>query len=619
MKTTSSLYNSDMRQLLRGNSRVLISFGNIDTTAVGDASAESSTVSAVSNLGSLFRADRSKKYASLELNRWLLDGSFETNNDDMTGQAYVSKAITDEHGVFITPPTLVISFAESHTLPGITVNFETVPSGISVQYVDADGAIHNVSGEFSENAYIVNTVLVDCSSLSISITAMSVPYTAVRITSVMFGLGRVYDDSVILNVKQTNDVDPLSRWLPKEKLTFSIIDFPQDYNPDNPNGIYTAIDTASPVEISYGLDLSDGTTEWLKPDRYILTAKPTVDNNKATFTATGYTDLLTHEYYKGKYYTNGRSLYNLAVDVLKDAGVTEYRLDSSLKSIKSNIPLPVDKCNNLLQMIAHAGMCTLYTTDENVVVIEKFEPRFQSNPDNYEFVSGTGYSGLLMPFAHEVLSVIDNQSIKQGSMKVEKIPELRRVKVKSYQHSFNKMTEPEDESDIPEPVEKSSVFKSDFEINGTEEIRITFDSPCQDIEYKVDHGTLLSKSEYAYMAVLTVNGKGTVSIEALAYPATVNEQTITHTANSKGSEDDEVSNPLVSSSSHAKQLARHIASYLKYRNTYTLNYRGNPELETGDYVSVQTPFTEKVPSLVLTDEINYNGALSGKLTLKGGI
>ena len=57
--------------------------------------------------------------------------------------------------------------------------------------------------------------------------------------------------------------------------------------------------------------------------------------------------------------------------------------------------------------------------------------------------------------------------------------------------------------------------------------------------------------------------------------------------------------------------------YLQMRNTYDTTYRGNPEMEVGDIIGLQTAYTAEMDALVLVDEITFNGSLSGKMKVKG--
>lgn len=76
-------------------------------------------------------------------------------------------------------------------------------------------------------------------------------------------------------------------------------------------------------------------------------------------------------------------------------------------------------------------------------------------------------------------------------------------------------------------------------------------------------------------------------------------------------------NPLISSESMSDALAEHAAKYLQMRNTYDASYRGNPEVEVGDVIGLQTRYTDDMDALVLVHEIDFNGSLKGKMKVKG--
>lgn len=42
----------------------------------------------------------------------------------------------------------------------------------------------------------------------------------------------------IVSIKESHDVDPLSRRLPQETMQFVLLDYEHNYDPDNPKGIY---------------------------------------------------------------------------------------------------------------------------------------------------------------------------------------------------------------------------------------------------------------------------------------------------------------------------------------------------------------------------------------------
>ncbi len=72
---------------------------------------------------------------------------------------------------------------------------------------------------------------------------------------------------------------------------------------------------------------------------------------------------MTDTYYKGLYRELVITLYDLALDVLNNAGIEderEFYLDPYLEQIKVYNPLPAVKHSEALQIITNAGRCALF-------------------------------------------------------------------------------------------------------------------------------------------------------------------------------------------------------------------------------------------------------------------
>lgn len=155
-----------------------------------------------------------------------------------------------------------------------------------------------------------------------------------------------------------------------------------------------------------------------------------------------------------------------------------------------------------------------------------------------------------------------------------------------------------------------------FEGTATDtELHVEFSALAQDVEITVGGGTLISAEIYGRAADLKLSsGVKHVTITGTR----LNESSIvtTYPASNSGEVDVE-QNPLITSDAMANALANHVRSYLQMRNTYDTSYRGNPELEPGDVIGLQTRYTDEIDALILTDEIRFNGALRGTLKLKG--
>lgn len=747
MKSVSNAYKASMKAMLRNRSYVRITFGNVDTTAATDGEWESNGAASISEFETVdYAYQYGDTYVSLELNRWALDGKsllVPTGEDVQDG--FISSLMSDAEGNFTTPPVITREFSLKHIFPGLTLTFDTRQQEWPLE----------VTADFYLNGEVVDTQTVSITSVQTTITTTAteidkvtitfdrcLPYRRPRLENVLYGLNVQFVNKDIVSTQQKHDVDPLSRRLPTETMQFTILDYEHKYDPDNPAGIYAYVDKNSPIEIQFGYELPDGSVEWLKPDNYVLNAKPSAQNNQATFNGTGLIGSLTGTFYKSK--LGSKSLYNMAEEVLLDAGLTlteqgtnPWEIDEALKDMFTTAALPIDTHMNCLQLIAHAACCRLYTDDDNIIHIRPFGVTvigiyngvwadnghvwfsewdtidkgntaentyvtFELNrwtlggdsqiilPDSnagqrgYISEAMTGADGSFtnppvftktfdVPHDLPVLAIrfdtvldefpgavqvkyyhddtlldtqtatidsvevyvssnlaiectkievtmignlpyrrgrvtkvyyretdftLDFTSIGENSQKISKIDELKSVSVARYSYTASNDT--------------STLYEG----TTTEtELHVEFSGLAQDVQISVSGGTLVSSNIYARAADLVLSS-GTKTVTITGKTLTENSVVVSYPVAQSG-EIDKEENPLITNDTMCQALANHVKSYLQMRNTYEANYRGNPEMEVGDIIGLQTLYTDEMDALILVDEITFDGSLSGKMTVKG--
>ena len=584
MKKTSKSYQESMAKPLRNRSYVRVLFSNADTTILSDGAWIGNGELAMSNTETLdYDRKYGNPYATLELNRWVLDGSFDIAPDQEPVTGFVSSIMSDENGELDIPVTITREFSKTHTIPTLTLVFDTRtgirPASVTTAFYLDGAVVKSLSIPVTTDRVAVATDVAMCDKIVITFGKMP-PYRFPRLEGVSYGDQKVFEDEEITSTKQTHDIDPLCRRLPKETLQFTVLDFERQYDPDNPSGVWKYIAEKSAIGIQFGHQLPNGSVEWVKADHYILDSRPSFANNQATFKATGSVGRLGGSYYKGT--AEQHSFYDLAVDVMRDAnlaplpdGTDPWIIDGSLKTMYTMAPLPIDTHANCLQMIAHACRCVFRTDDDDIIHIEPF---------------------IVTPASGMAEFIIDFSSINQNSQSMTKIDQLKAVSVAKYSYT------------------KGAQAELYSETTTDTEVHVEFSSPAADIEIFVSGGSIVSKNIYA-QAVDLVLPAGTKTITITGKPLTQQATVYTLPIATQGSVDEE-KNPLLTDMDMCKALANHVAAYLQLRNTYDVSYRGNPELECGDVIGLQTNYTSLLKGLVLTDEISYNGSLHGKAKIK---
>ena len=592
MKTVSDNYKTSMASPLRERSCVRITLDSIDWAAAQDGAWVSNGAAPYADLGSMdVNVSRGDPPATLELNYWTLDGSFGILPDDADNQGFVSSSMSDEDGdcdiVLLRP------FNNNHSITAWSVYFDTragewpvstivqletemeVSEGVT-DYVPMDTVtLENLTEP--KSAQMRQVVATDMIAVNITKT---LPYRRVRVETFIIGLSLEFGSNDIIETQQSHDVDPLSRRLPQEMLSFTVIDFQHRFDPENPAGIYDYVYTRSPVLISFGYEVAPGVWEWLKGDRYLLNSRPIFDTDRVTFSAGGLLAGMTGNYYRSALGT--KTLYDMAIDVLQDAAAQKaipsgaWDVDSSLNDMSTDGVLPVGPHSECLQIIAHAARCILYTDDDNVIHIEPFTIPTEADTDFR----------------------LDYTTISEKSQRLSKTDLLKAVKVSEYS--------------MVDGAEQATVL---YQATTTEtKLHVEF-GLARDVTVTVSDDALISSDIYA-QAVDLVLASGSKFVEITGVPLVKTETIHTVDINPDGETDSET-NPLITSDTLRDALAVHAAAYLSLRNTYEVSYRGNPELESKDTVMMQTRYSGLIPLLVLKNSLSFTGALSGGITGKG--
>ncbi len=162
--------------------------------------------------------------AALEPNSWLLDGTRRI----LDGQplAFWSTAMSGADGSFETPPELTISFTSRYTSPGIFLRFDAATgeycSSVTVRWRRGEATL-------AEADYAPNGVEFFCPRLveaydevTIRLNATSLPYRYAKLSSIVFGVDRVFLRDELRDVKATLEVSVISSEIAVNTLDFTL-------------------------------------------------------------------------------------------------------------------------------------------------------------------------------------------------------------------------------------------------------------------------------------------------------------------------------------------------------------------------------------------------------------
>lgn len=528
---------------------------------------------------------QSKNYATLEKNFWLLNDSQPIYGSEELEQTYVSSYMSDKNCLFSDKACITLTSSVYLTTLGLTMVFDSIDKNYakklkvkayrdSAMIMDKDYTLSSYSDRL---IFADNEELVRWNKIEIYFIESSLPYRRIRVNQLLFGIMETYTDENLISAESKEKTTMINSELPTHTFKFTIDNMNKLFNPDNPQGWYRYILQQQPISYEWGYQLDDGTIEWILGGKMLLTGSVEVGENQVSFSTTSLINYLTKVYKKGVYNSSGRSLYDLAVDVLEDSNIdsSQYNLWSGLKSIKTDAPLPKLEARQLLQIIATTGNCILFTNRENVINIQPFN--YVLNPDgmSYDFITS-------------------NPVVKVQS-------ELHNTII--YINHYSK------EDNV------SELFKNEsLEITGTKTIEIEYDL-ATDISATITGGTIVNANYYGRYAILKITntGEDTISLKVSGKKIN-NSQTIDSKQFNDDGENIEYKNDLITQmveSSKETKLKDFIGNWYNNRNIYSFENRGDIVKDTREIIPIETDFSNSLIGYLVENNINYDGAWSG--------
>lgn len=743
MELTSPAYQQAMRADIREYpSLARIYLGVFDRTAAADASLSAGAAAPYASLANVgTSAGVTASYATFEPDYFRLDGAQLLLPDSPSlalPQGWISAA---QGGTVAGADGLSLSavFGTPHSLAGLTLTFgplaEEVPQSVTVLSYRA-GALLNTQAVTPQSPVTqAELLLEDVDALTLHFTPR--PGGRARLAHIEFGLGYSFENRDILSLTDKHTDSPVSLELPSASLQFTLRDEDNRFAVDGNTALVRFLADGQPVQVDYGLQLPGG-AEWVPGGKWLLSGWST-DAGAASFTAVTRLELLTKTTYeKGVFDYAWHSVYDLAADVLADAGLApdEYDIDPALKNAATMQPVPVLSHAAALQLLAMLGRARLFTARDGRVTLQRltvhpawqllapsaetrytgysdpasvltgtgipyatFEPDYFRLdgaqlllPDGASTVAGSGMTGkaqagangalpaggqlvwyvstpdpadiysITLDFGGQVPAQIGVNAYRDGAwlgwqyfapeqntqtfavayqhitaLQVN-ITRLRQAGQRAHLAAFAADSIAGFVLDDRQPYKNSAELTAKLRgVTALQAWRLRYPGVRVDVattKLPCNSGWLRLEHELAYDPALTVPDGVTAEAQHFAYVSYIRltapsdgevEVTLTGekltdpitrqllaAANGAG-EDLEVDNPLLDSDRYAQPVLDWVRDYYARRVTRTLEARGFPEIECGDFIRLGSGAAVQVTGT----ELAYNGAFRETFTVRG--
>ena len=389
MQLVSKEYKEAMQLPFRNRAYIRVSIGVVNSDAQNNAVLDEETeITYYSDGKKPFDGYTvTKPYATAEQNFSKVDGSMYFLPKETDGYSFYNNGIVTNDilgAVYISFGGLV-----GLDIKGLTIDFgECYPTQFTIQSdsgtksYENDKQLFTTEDSFDGSSYFVITPI-----------TMLGGQDRMRIYQMTFGIANTFSNDKVINCSLKDYVSPISETIPSMDVSLTIDNQDLYYSPDNPESAIAYMEIGQEVKVAFGYDVTgNGDIEWL-PETTTFLNTWSADDVQAKFTSTDRFYQLTDTYYKGLYRSDGITLYDLALDVLNDAGITderEFYLDPYLKRITVYNPLPAVKHSEALQIIANAGRCALFEDRANKIHLKaSFVPDMQvsvNNKTNYSSI-----------------------------------------------------------------------------------------------------------------------------------------------------------------------------------------------------------------------------------------
>lgn len=664
MLKASAEYKQIMSLPIRNRSYISVSLGIVNQSAQGNAHTVSTL--ATWSKGNIFEEshDEDNTYATFEQNFIPCDGSmiFMPEVEQYKTNGIVLPNIGD---------SLRIEFDQLFDIKGLTIDFGVAyPTNFTVTTDNGSTTFTNDSQVFT-----TETVFGEVTYFVITPNTMLGGRQRLRIKSLLFGVGINFSNNVVERADIEQYVSPISEDSTYLNTDISVFDVENKFDVDNDSSFMQYLEPMQPIKISFGIDLGDGTQEWLQTTVAYLNEWKS-SRGRLTFSGTGRLD--QNEFVYSHNVLQTRTAYSEFEAMLQAAGLEpdEYNIDEYLMTIDIKNPIPEMSVKDGLQLLANACRCVVQENENSVISITgNFENII--NPEDLEVhtddeTEWSNVENVVVGAQIEYADFSTNMTRVDDSI-VRFMPEdpAEYLTTTGYvsQSLANDVgefeTNPYVDIELPAKYSYTGVtvtfggqvpkefiirtYDGDTLLNSFTYTDITPVCTFSD-DYRMFNKMRfeVAKTEPYARAVINKIGFGDTTDYALTYdlmmsnPNGYQEELVkkirvkiyTYELNEDNEPelvDDDVwyekqlnlkgvtkscENPLIHSQEQAELLATWLGNYYKNNVSYDVSYRGEPRLRSTDIIRMDSRYKNNLEVAVLKNRLSFNGALSGELELR---
>lgn len=541
-------------------------------------------------------------FATLEENMWLLNGRFPNPTPGVRYNGYVSNSISNEDGEFETNPSINIELSKLSEVENFSLILNSaVPSGypknIKCSFYNGETKLIELSKDLSQEVALPNLVFEvnqnNVSSVTIEFIGTRRPKRRIRLSSIMFGRVISLNQDQVMSTDYNDKCSYVPDSIPSRIFSFTMNNYDQIYNVDNPENGYIKLDSNTKVlmrngyncygynEETHDIDNTDGLQDIQWDDwKELRLLDVTTNDDTCTFECGSVLDMM-EDTYTNEMFQNNRSVKTITDTLMQFEGLPDNTIifsnDDNGKSYGAyiiNTVLPEIPVREIIQLLAFSIGATLLIQDDGTIKFANLKLNdLASFTNHHEF----NYKDFESVPAAEQLSSTTNISLPKYNSTVD-----------------NNTTE----------IVKTKILQNQVEITYSECVPVSA-LP----EVKVQNPQLFCRR--ANMFVTVSEAEPEIEVTIMGHKIeTVQSQERSVT------KDTLIIDTQLMKEDPGDKIKEKYKNWYSKKFKYKITTRGEPLVDAGDIAKIQTPFSgeeELINGYVLQNHITFNGTWGGDM------
>lgn len=571
---------------------------------VNIANISSNSVNTYSNIETLkdIKSYTNTTIATLEENMWLLNGRFPNPTPGVRYNGYISNEVSDEQGNFTTNPKIDIELATISEIESFSLILNSaVPSGypkqIKCTFYNGETILTDIIQDLTTVDTLPN-VIFDVNQENV--TKVTVEFIGtrrgkrrIRLSNLMFGRVINLDQNQVISTDYTDKCSYVPDSIPSRIFSFTMNNYNQIYNIDNPENGYINLDRSTVVLIRNGYNIfgyDEENQRMDNPDKFqqiewddwkeLRLLNITTSDDTCTFECSSVLDMM-EDTYTNETFINNRSVESITDTLMQFEGLPDNTIifsnDDDGKSYGAytiNTVLPELPVRELIQLLAFSVGATLLIQDDGTIKFANLKLNDLNSFTN-----------------HHEFSYKDFESVPAA----EQLENTTNISLPKY----NSTTE----NDVTEIV-RTTVAQNQVEITYSECVPVSAlpENKVVPISMFCKRANLnVSVSEAEPQIEVTIMGHKISTVET-------QERSVT--------KDTLIIDTKLMKEDPGDKIKEKYKSWYSKKFKYTMDTRGEPLVDAGDIAKIQTPFSgedQLINGYVLQNHIAFDGSWSGDM------